>query len=261
MQDLSKRIKFLKLKKRIWRSPFYKLYLYFYKLFIDCLLSVGRKNTKLIFINGMRRSGNHYLMKTLMDSSTSTVLFFNNQQRLKKLNLKHGIQKKLRFSKNVLVIVGFEDLIIEDYLEAINFLKDTYFPNSESLVLNITRDLRNLMASRLNHAHMAKRLRERHDVIEFTRKLWYNHHLQTQSGICHTVRYNYLKEDLMKLDLKSFFIDHLDESKKILNRYGGGSSFETRDFNLRYLEFRNDQTFLSLIDEFKDIDESIYGVW
>ena len=99
MQDLSQKIKFLKLRKKLWRSYPYGLYIKLCDFFIKMVLQLNKKNIKIIFINGMRRSGNHYLMKTLMNSTSSSVVYYNNQKSLKNLDIRNGLQVKFRASK------------------------------------------------------------------------------------------------------------------------------------------------------------------
>jgi len=261
MQDLSKRIKFLKLRRKLWKSLPYRIYIEIYERILAFILKANKKNTKLIFINGMRRSGNHYLMKTLMDSTSATVFFYNNQKAFKKISLKNGIQTKFRWSKHILVIVGFEDLLREDFIRASAFVEDTCFSNAESLQLLIIRDVRNLMASRLNHAHLSVGLRAKPHIVERVRKIWYDHHRQWPDTTCHTIRYSYFSTDLKKIELKPYHMNFIIEPQKVMNRYGGGSSFETNDFDSRYLNFTHDPIYLQLIEGFQELDEKIHGKW
>lgn len=261
MQDISKKIKFLKLRKKLWRSWPYKLYLKGYDFVLKKILQLNKRNVKIIFINGMRRSGNHYLMKTLMDSTTASVIFYNNQQKLKPLDIKNGLQTKFRRSKKILLMIGYEDLLIDDFVQSYQFILKDYFPNVQHLQLIILRDIRNIMASRLNHAHMADQLRESNDIVNSTKELWVDHHLYEGESDCHIIRYRHLLSDINAIDLAPFFISSVVESQKVLNRYGGGSSFENSNFNSRYTFFKGDQIFESLIAGQEKLDEQVHGVW
>lgn len=259
MQDLSKKIKFLRLRKKVWRSFPYRLYVNLYDSFLKLILRFNKKNITVIFINGMRRSGNHYLMKTLMDSANSNVIYYNNQSKLNDITIKNGVQTKFRASKNILVIIGYEDLFLKDFDSSCISLMNLRFNALKYIKLVITRDVRNIMASRLNHAHMASALRTKRNSIAHTRILWADHH--NVESCSYSVRYEHLVNDTAIIDLEPFFIRELKESKKILNRYGGGSSFENNNFMTRYAKFAGDKIFESLIKDFKDIDERVHGRW
>ncbi|MCK7589888.1 hypothetical protein M0G43_04820 [Subsaxibacter sp. CAU 1640] len=199
-------------------------------------------------------------MKTLMDSTSASVIFFNNQRIKHQIDGNHGLQVKFRFSSKILLIVGFEDLILKDYHDSCKYILNTkHFKDTEYLKLLIIRDVKNVMASRLNHAHMANQLRKHKKVVEFTRNIWFDHHSISESIDINIVRYNHLMADLRKMNLKPFFISDLQESNKILNRYGGGSSFENSRFNNRYENFQNDETFEALIKDFIKIDNEVYA--
>lgn len=261
MQDISKKIKFLKLRKKLWRSWPYKLYIKSYDFIIKKILQLNKKNVKIIFINGMRRSGNHYLMKTLMDSTTSNVIFYNNQQLLKPLDIKYGLQSKFRLSKHILLIIGYEDLFLKDFERSKDYILKKDFDNIDHINLLIIRDVRNIMASRLNHAHMANDLRSNSMAVSNTIELWIDHHHYKKQENSFSIRYRHLKSDLNEINLKSFFISEIVESQKVLNRYGGGSSFESSNFNSRYINFEGDTVFESLIEGQKSLDEHIHGTW
>ncbi|MDT0557359.1 hypothetical protein RM697_01785 [Ichthyenterobacterium sp. W332] len=261
MQDISSKFRFFKLRKKIWRSKPYRLYLKIYDIFLKGVLKLNKKQTTIIFINGMRRSGNHYLMKTLMDSSSASVIFYNNQNYYSSLDIRKGLQTKFRFTYKILLLIGYEDLSINDFYKTCDYFKQGYLKELKTLKLIVVRDLRNIMASRLNHAHLAKLLRKDRKVLEHTRLLWRNHHEDYGDSKSNIIRYSNLVKDLNQLDLSLFFIPNLKESKKVLNRYGGGSSFNNKHFNSRYLEFENDKTFLELIDGLKKHDEFVHGKW
>ncbi len=261
MQDISKKFKFFKLRKRLWRSKPYRFYLYVYGGFLNWLIHFNSNRTAIIFINGMRRSGNHYLMKTLMDSSSASVIFYNNQDVCANLDVRNGLQTKYRFSKNILLIVGYEDLPLKDFENSIQFISNGCLKEADVLKLIVIRDLRNIMASRLNHAHMAKQLKTKLDVLEQTKLLWKEHHNAYENSNLQVIRYNNLISDLHMLNLNSFFITELKESKNVLNRYGGGSSFESNHFNSRYLKFEDDLTYQSLINGLEQQDQLIHGLW
>ncbi|WP_339634537.1 hypothetical protein [Bizionia echini] len=249
------------MRKRLWRSKPYAFYLQFYGALLNLYIRINKKHTSIIFINGMRRSGNHYLMKTLMDSSNATVIFYNNQKANSNLDIRNGLQTKYRFSKHVLIIVGYEDLIIDDYKESCKFITQAHLKEVDTLKLLVVRDLRNIMASRLNHAHMAKHLKNSNIIIEQTKNLWKDHHDHFEDLEIKVVRYTHLIADLCSIEFKRFYITKLKESKKILNRYGGGSSFNNKNFHSRYLKFKNDQTYSALIKGLELQDENIYGSW
>ncbi|WP_197503474.1 hypothetical protein [Bizionia sp. APA-3] len=249
------------MRKRLWRSKPYAIYLQCYGAFLNCFIRINKKRTSIIFINGMRRSGNHYLMKTIMDSSYATVIFYNNQKACSNLDVRDGLQTKYRFSKNILIIVGYEDLLIQDYNESCEFITQTRLKNVDYLKLVVVRDLRNVMASRLNHSHMAKHLKSDHKVLNQTKLLWKDHHDYYDVIDYHVIRYNFLLRDLSAIDLKLFYIQTIKESKKVLNRYGGGSSFDNEHFHSRYMKFKDDKTYLTLIQGLEFQDEKIYGIW
>jgi hypothetical protein len=200
-------------------------------------------------------------MKTLMDSSFATVIFYNNQDPYGGLDIRNGVQTKYRFSKHILLIVGYEDLNISDYYESCHFISQSYLKAVKSLKLIIIRDLRNITASRLNHAHMANNLKHSLEIQEQTKELWKDHHNVFGDSSYNIIRYNNLINDLNKMHLNSFFIQNLRESKKILNRYGGGSSFVGEQFNSRYLKFEKDKTFLALLSGLGEQDQLVHGPW
>tara|TARA_R110002012_G_scaffold319389_2_gene539641 strand:+ start:25128 stop:25913 length:786 start_codon:yes stop_codon:yes gene_type:complete len=261
MQDISKKFKFFKLRKRLWRSKPYAIYLQFYGAFLTWFIRINKSHTRIIFINGMRRSGNHYLMKTLMDSASASVIFYNNQRPRHNLDIRDGLQTKYRLSRNILILVGYEDLLVKDYYESCEFINQTHLKGVGYQKLLVVRDLRNVMASRLNHAHMAMHLKRNVKILEHTKTLWKDHHNCFGDTENHVIRYNFLIEDLSPIDLSLFYIIKLKESKKVLNRYGGGSSFNNEHFHSRYLKFKDDKTYLSLIYGLELQDEKIYGTW
>ena len=159
MQDLSKKIPFLRYRKLLWKSYPYKLYLKVYEyILLGIIKRASSNNLKVIFINGMRRSGNHFLMNTLLNSTDASVIFFNNHPKKSQLTIDGGVQTNFK-NKRILVIIGFEDLQIKEYEKFSNIITKRFFENKISKKLVVLRDARNIMASRLNHAHMHKNLK------------------------------------------------------------------------------------------------------
>lgn len=258
MQDLSKKIKLLKFRKKIWKSLPYKIYINFYKTIIFFFIS-NTIDKKIIYINGMRRSGNHYLMKTLMDSTDHTVFFFNNQNPDKDLSIISGFQLKLKSYKKLLIIIGYEDLFIEDYLSKIDSINKNHdFYNHHYLTLLVKRDVKNLMASRLNHPHMGPYLIKHKRIREETKKLWLDHHDNNNLDKLINIRFNHMLDDLKSNNLYKFGIKDVKINGKIMNRYGGGSSFDDFGFNKRYKDFENNKYFNYLISDLSELSLKVY---
>ena len=259
MQDLYKKIRFLHLRKKIWKSWPYRLYIKIYDFFLKRIMSLNKGNLRIIFINGMKRSGNHFLMNSLMNSANASVIYYNNQRILTNLDIKHGVQVKFRPKKNMLLIVGYEDVLLDDFENACDFIIENNYATVKCTKLVIIRDLRNIMSSRLNHARMGVALRNKPQMVDTTKNLWANHH-ESLHGI-NSIRYGSLIDDIGKIDLKAFHIVDLKLSQKVLNRYGGGSSFENKNYNLRYKNYIGNEIYERLISDLKQLDEKIHGPW
>ena len=259
MQDLSKKIKFFHFRKKLWKSKPYKIYLNIYEKLVFYIIN-RIENKKILFINGMRRSGNHYLMNTIMNSTNHTVFFFNNQQFCEDLSLFWGFQLKIKSVKKLLIIIGYEDLLVKDYISSSKYILSK-MPNCyKSTKLLIKRDIKNLMASRLKHPHMAPKLYESSQERTKTKNLWLDHHnLNKNSGIDVNVRFKHIYRDLEQIDLSNYGIKELKENKKIMNRYGGGSSFDDSNFQQRYKKFKNEEFFEFLIKDLQEVSLKIHN--
>ncbi|WP_179348642.1 hypothetical protein [Winogradskyella pacifica] len=260
MQDLSKKIPFLSLRKKLWKSWPYHFYIKMYDQFLRIFVSYNTSGIRIIFVNGMRRSGNHYLIKTIMESSDATVLFYNN---LKPYSVRPtvigGVETKLVAKKKVLVILGYEDLSASDFNSSCEIMIKHCFEGLPYKKLLICRDVRNVMASRLNHAHMAFGLREKLEIRNATKKLWTDHHSTFNLQDINRIRYGYLQEDLKKINLESFYVSGIRVNNKISNRYGGGSSFDSNNFNERFRKFIGREDYEYLIKDLQPLDNKIHN--
>ncbi|WP_179319502.1 hypothetical protein [Winogradskyella helgolandensis] len=258
MQDLSKKISYLNLRKKLWKSKPYHFYIKMYDQFLLAFLNRNKSGIRLIFINGMRRSGNHYLIKTLMESANATVLFYNNLKPHSDIpTVIGGTETKIKTKKKILVILGYEDLSIADFNSSCNLMLDHSFKDINYTKLIICRDVRNVMASRLNHAHMSYDLNTKHDIQIYTKNLWLNHHNTLLDDI-YRIRYGYLQEDLKNINLKPFYINELQRNNKVSNRYGGGSSFTSNDFTERFKKFKGREDYEYLIKDLQVLDAEIH---
>ena len=258
MQDLSKKIKFYHFRKKLWKSKPYKIYLKIYEKLVFYIIK-NTKNKKVLFINGMRRSGNHYLMKTIMNSTDHTVFFFNNQRLNENLSLFSGFQLKIKSLNKLLIIVGYEDLFVNDYIKSSTFILNSIQTPYKNIKILIKRDIKNLMASRLNHPHMAPKLYKSIKERIKTKDLWLDHHsLDKNSENVINVRFNYIYDDLEPIDLSNYGIEELKENNKIMNRYGGGSSFDNNNYQQRYKKFKNEECFEFLIKDLQKISSKIH---
>ncbi|MCF1191225.1 hypothetical protein LRR18_06465 [Mangrovimonas sp. AS39] len=160
-------------------------------------------------------------MKTLMGSTSTNVIFFNNQPAfIKRPHVASGgVETRFKFKKEFLVIIGFEDLIVSDYLNTCDANFANSFLGIQELRLLIIRDVRNLMASRLNYETVSKGLGE-----------------------------SEVQRHISQVPLNDFYLSKFILSLKVANRCGGGSSFETDHYGSRYLNFQDNSIYQKLVE-------------
>ncbi|WP_225035571.1 hypothetical protein [Winogradskyella sp. SM1960] len=190
-----------------------------------------------------------------MKSSESTVVFYNNlKAHSKKPTVAGGVEIKYKRKRGVLVILGFEDLFISEFKDSCNLILNHSFRGLPYKNLLICRDVRNVMASRLNHPHMAPSLIKHKSQLEFTKKLWLDHHTVKDDNEIHVIRYGFLLKDLSGIIFEDYYLTDIRENEDISNRYGGGSSFETNNFSERYKAFEGNDCYEDLIQDMQMLD-------
>ena len=248
-------------------------------------------NQKEIRIIGLRRSGNHAIIRWLEKQQTGEVLHLNNirvnenpyrdnyENLLRKNNSKNieRWQQEARgfFTKKDCLLYSYEDYSLNQIANR-RFEKthDLYFGKSaERYDVIIMRDPFNLLASRIQQNYRAVKAPQKTDIdlwIEYAKEYLGETEYLKHNKV--TINYNrwfnqvdYRQEIASRLNL-----EFSDDGFHEVSQRGGGSSFDGREFHGkatamdvlgRWKVFAEDTAYRKLFDnkELLEYSETIFG--